>query len=229
MILKNESHNGYIAIVNGIEYPLNKKSSISIDATKGTEITIKSTKKDTVHFDIFAIILGVFTGDDTVTFINTDYNFSVENDCDCITLLDNNWNPRSQLGINACYADSNVTNESYSMPNIKKTKRKHKFIHLYVSSFFLVQLALVILCFLIDPPYICIVFFILIFFVFTLPSFKEIKRFKKATEANYVSDKLCEYAKERRNNGTNYNEDTSKTGKLIGKILDKMFKFDEDK
>ena len=165
MILKNESHNGYIAIVNGIEYPLNKKSSISIDATKGTEITIKSTKKDTVHFDIFAIILGVFTDDDTVTFINTDYNFSVENDCDCITLLDNNWNPRSQLGINACYADSNVTNESYSMPNIKKTKRKHKFIHLYVSSFFLVQLALVILCFLIDPPYICIVFFILIFFV----------------------------------------------------------------
>lgn len=229
MILKNESYNNYIAIVNGVGYKLNKKSSIRINATKGTNITIKSTKKDSVHLNILAIILGVFMGDDTVTFINTDYHFSVENDCDCITILENKWDPRSPLGINACYADSNVTNESYSMPNIKKTKRKHKFIHLFILSLLPIQLILIALCFLTDPPYLWIIIFILLFLVYTLPSFKEIKRFKNITKADNVNNKLCEYANKRRNNDLSYDEDTSKTGKIFSKILDKMFKFDEDK
>lgn len=228
MILKNNTYCDYIAVINEKEYPLDKKESINIDAQIGANITIKSTKKDSIHLDIIALILGVFSGDDTVTFVNTDYHFTVENDCECITIIDNKWNPRTQIGIYSCYADSNVTNECYTMPNIKKTRKKHRLIHLFFSSALPIELVLIILCFLTDPPYLFVILFILLFVWFTLPSFKEIKRFKKITESNYINTKLCEYANERRNNGKSYDEDMSKTGKFVGKILNKMFKFDED-
>lgn len=229
MILKNDTYCDYIAVIDEKEYPFGKNESINIDAPNDTNITIKSTKKDSVHFDIIAMILGVFSGDDTITFVNTDYQFTIENDCECITILDNKWKPRTQLVINACYSNSNVTNECYTMPNISKTRKKHKFIHLLLSSALPIQIILVILCFFVDPPYLLVLLFVLLFILFTLPSIKEIKRFKKITEPNYANSMLCKYATERRNNGESYNEDTSKTGKFVSKILNKMFKFDEDK
>lgn len=228
MILKNDDCYNYVAIVNGAEYCLNKKSSINIELESDFDIIIKRTDKDYVHLNFLDIILGVFFGDSTITKINTEYHFSVDKDCDLVTIKDNSWTPREQLTINACYADSAVVNESYTMPNIEKVRKKHRRLHLFVTSLFPVYFVLIFLCFITQPITLWIIALVLLFLVFGMPSVKEIKRFKKATAPDYVNNKLCEYADERRRKGADYNEDTSKTGKLINKALGKMFKFDEE-
>lgn len=229
MIIKNEAFNDYIVTINSIDYQLKKSTSINVDIDKGTEILVKCTSKDSVHIDIFDLLLGVFFGDSTITLLYASYRFTVNDDYETITLKENKWNPRQQISIKACYTDVAVSNESYFIPNINRTKKKHFRLHLFVTSLFPVALVLILLCFLFDATYLFLLFLAFWFLIFGLPSFKEIKRFKKVTEPSLVNEKLCAYACERRNKGDNYDEDISKTGKFIGKIMDKMFKFDEDK
>lgn len=55
------------------------------------------------------------------------------------------------------------------------------------------------------------------------------KRFKDTVKPDYINEKMCEYASERRRNGIAFCEDTSKTAKLVDKVFSKMFKPNEDK
>lgn len=228
MIIKNEAYESYIVIVNGAEHQLDKKQSININAPAGTPITIKSDKKDSIHIDLTAIFFGGVLGDSTITRITTEYTFTVD-ECDTVIINNNEWNAREQVTIRAVYADQAVTSEEYTIPNLKKIKKKHLLFHLLLMSGFPVYLILILLFVLTDAIGLWLFVFAVIFLFFGLPSIKEIRRFKKLVTPNNVNEKLCEYANERRNKGDDYNEDVSVKGKLIHKILGKMFKFDEEK
>lgn len=229
MIIKNNTANDYIAVIEGREYTLNGKSSINVLISGKTDIEIRGTQKDSVHLDFLDIILGLFMGDSTYAKINTDYHFTASEEYGYITIKDNVWYARDQLTIEACCAEEYVTNESYTMPGLRKAAKKHKLLHLLVTSLPVVPIVLIILCFISDPPALWIVLFVLWFIIYGLPSFGEIKKFRKTTKPDFVNEKLCEFASRRRTEGDSFNSDSSAMGKFMTKILDKMFKPDEDK
>lgn len=231
MKLNNSTSYNYRAIIDNREYELKGKSSIEFDCTQNTKIELKCLNKSSVHMDWLEIILmHMLLGSTTLTNIYTDYSFVIDDmSIEAITLGCNNWQPREQIRINSCYASENVSDESYSLPQLEMVRKKHKRLHLFVSNALPIGIATLVLCFFTDPPYLFLLLFALWLIVFEIPSLKEIKRFKQLMDPNYLNEKLCEYAISRRTEAITFTEDTSKTGKLIEKVIGKMFKFDEEK
>lgn len=231
MKLNNSTSYNYRAIIDNKEYELKGKTSIEFDCTQNTRIELKCLNKSSVHMDWLEIILlQMLFGSTTLTTIYTDYYFVInDTSIESITLGCNNWSPREQIKINSCYANAEVSDELYSLPQLDMVRKKHKRLHLFVSNALPIGIATLVLCFFTDPPYLFLLLFALWLIVFEIPSLKEIKRFKELMNPNYLNEKLCEYANSRRTETITFTEDTSKTGKLIEKIIGKMFRFNEEK
>lgn len=230
MKIYNNTSYKYKAIIDGKEYDFNQKSTLSFDCREHVQVVLKCRNRSSVHLNWLDIIIGVFFGDSTVATLYCDYSFQIQDCNECtITINSKAWNPREQLGIYYCYADTNITNENYIVSDISRIKRKHRNLHLFVSSLLPVGIVFLILCFLTNQPAIFIILFVFWLLIYGLPGIKEIKRFKKDTEPEYINQKLCTYANYHRKGGTNYDETTSKTGRFVSKVLNKMFKFDEEK
>lgn len=172
----------------------------------------------------------MFIGDSTITLSYCDYSFLIRN-CneEVVTLKDNIWNPRDQLSIYSCYADADVTNENYIIHDYKKLKRKHRNMHMFVTSLPVIGIVFLVLALTLDSSLPFIFCFFGWFILFPVASVKEMKRFKDVTEPDLINQTLCRYADERRKGKIFVSEDTSKTGKFFERIIGKMFKFDEEK
>lgn len=235
LTLINDTSYNYTLKINNKEYEFDRKKAVTIDYNDNDKISLISNNKSSVHLNILDIILGVFLGDSTITNLYCNYDFSIhskDNNNVTITISYNDWNPREQLKLSACYAKSEnvlITKEKYSISKLDKVRKKHKRLHLFVTSLFPVALIELILCFFLSPPILPILLLFIWAFVFGVPSIKEIKRFNEAVDEELVNNKLSEYASNRRAGSTDYDETTSKSGKLIEKALNKMFKFNEDK
>ncbi|MGN0535113.1 MAG: hypothetical protein ACI4IR_03830 [Eubacterium sp.] len=231
MKLHNKTLYNYKAVINGREFDFKKDATIELEHTKNTRIQLKCLEKSSVHLDWLSIIfLHYFFGSTTLTNIYTDYSFEIENDInETIEIKYNDWCPREQINIKSCFADADVINEEYTLPQLDRVKKKHLLLHLFVSSAPLLGIACLVLVFLTDPPALFIVLFFIWLLMFEIPGHKEIKRFKQVMKPEYLNEKMCEYAVKSRAQGVTFKEDTSKTGKFMNKIIGKMFKFDEDK
>lgn len=231
MKLYNSTLYNYRAIIDGCEYELKGRTAIEFDCTQNTKVELINLNKASVHMDWIEIIcFQMFLGSTTLSKIYTNYSFVInDTSIDTIKLDYNDWSPREQINIKSCYAQANVSQESYSLPELEKVRKKHKLLHLFVSNALPVGIAALVMCFFTDPPYLFIILFALWSLVFEIPSLKEIKRFKELMKPSYLNEKLCEYANSRRTEKFTITENTSKTGKFMGKIIGKMFKFDEDK
>lgn len=231
MKLQNSTLYNYRATIDNKEYELKGNSSIEFDCAQNTKVELTNLNKSSVHMDwIQIILLQMLFGSTTLTKIYTNYSFVInDTSVDTINLEYNNWSPREQIDISSCYAHANVSDESYSLPQLEKIRKKHKSLHLFVSNALPLGIAVLVLCFFTDPPYLFLLLFALWLIVFEIPSLKEIKRFKELMKPSYLNEKLCEYANRRRTEAITFTEDTSKTGKYIKKIIGKMFRFDEEK
>lgn len=231
MILKNSTIYNYIALINGQQYELKRSQEISFNCTENTKVQLISTEKPSVHIDwLDVIILQFLIGSSTITRIYADYAFDIiDPSVDIIELKENSWNIRTTIYIRSIYADANITNECYSLPSLEKVKKKHKRLHRYITSAWPIGLAEIIACFLTDSPYLFILLFVFWLLIFELPSLKERKRFKQVMKTDEINTKLCEYAEKRRIDPLLFTDDTSKTYKIVSKIMDKMFKFEDDK
>ncbi len=231
MKLHNKTIYNYKAIINGTEYYFNKGDIINFEYSEKTKVELKCLKKPSVHLDWLTIIfLQMFFGSTTITNIYADYSFVISSDeCEIIEIKYNDWTPREQININTCYADADVTDEEYKLPLLEKVRKKHKNLHLFISNALPLGIACLVLCFFMDPPTLFIILFIVWLLLFELPGLKEIKRFKQIMKPDLLNEKLCEYAVNRRKHNYEFNEDLSRTGKFVQKIINKMFKFDEDK
>ena len=230
MKIHNNTLYKYTAFINGREFNLNRNSIIEFECDKPIKIDLISKNKNRVFINILDVFLGLFWGGSTLTIVYCDYSFLIRN-CDIneISLKNNSWNPRDQITINSCYADIEVDEENYAIHNFNKIKKKHRNFHLFISSFLPVGIILFILCFLFTNPSVFIILFSAWLGLFGIPSFIEISRLDEFSNQAYVNQTLCRYADELRKGAVYVSEDTSKTGKFIGKILGKMFKFDEEK
>lgn len=231
MKLQNSTLYNYRATIDNKEYELKGNSSIEFDCAQNTKVELINLNKSSVHMDwIQIILLQMLFGSTTLTKIYTNYSFVInDTSIETIKLDYNDWSPREQIDIKSCYAHANVSDESYSLPQLEKIRKKHKSLHLFVSNALPIGIAVLVLCFFTDPPYLFLLLFALWLIVFEIPSLKEIKRFKELMVPSYLNEKLCEYANSRRTEAITFTEDTSKTGKYIKKIIGKMFRFDEEK
>lgn len=231
MKLQNSTLYNYRATIDNKEYELKGNSSIEFDCAQNTKVELINLNKSSVHMDwIQIILLQMLFGSTTLTKIYTNYSFVInDTSIETIKLDYNDWSPREQIDIKSCYAHANVSDESYSLPQLEKIRKKHKSLHLFVSNALPIGIAVLVLCFFTDPPYLFLLLFALWLIVFEIPSLKEIKRFKELMKPSYLNEKLCEYANRRRTEAITFTEDTSKTGKYIKKIIGKMFRFDEEK
>lgn len=231
MKLNNSTLYNYRATIDNKEYELKGNSSIEFDCAQNTKVELINLNKSSVHMDwIQIILLQMLFGSTTLTKIYTNYSFVInDTSIETIKLDYNDWSPREQIDIKSCYAHANVSDESYSLPQLEKIRKKHKSLHLFVSNALPIGIAVLVLCFFTDPPYLFLLLFALWLIVFEIPSLKEIKRFKELMVPSYLNEKLCEYANSRRTEAITFTEDTSKTGKYIKKIIGKMFRFDEEK
>lgn len=231
MKLNNSTLYNYCAIIDGREYELKGRTTIEFDCTENTKVELINLNKSSVHMDWLQIILlQMLFGSTTLTKIYTNYSFVInDTSIETIKLDYNDWSPREQIDIKSCYAHANVSDESYSLPQLEKIRKKHKSLHLFVSNALPIGIAVLVLCFFTDPPYLFLLLFALWLIVFEIPSLKEIKRFKELMKPSYLNEKLCEYANRRRTEAITFTDDTSKTGKYIKKIIGKMFRFEEEK
>ncbi len=231
MRLHNKTKYNYIAVINGKKYSFDKNDILDFEYLENTKVELKCQEKSSTHLDWLSIIaLQMFFGSTTITNIYADYSFVINSDENqVIEIVYNDWAPREQINIKACCAGTNVVNEEYRLPELGKIKKKHRNFHHFVSNALPLGIACLVFCFLTDPPILFIILFIVWLLMFEFPSLKEIKRFKQIADPKYLNDKLCEYAINKRQYGFNHNEDVSKTGKFMQKIIKKMFKFDEDK
>ena len=231
MKLHNKTIYNYKAMINGNEYSFDKGDIIDFEYSENTVVELKCLKKPSVHLDWLQIIfLQMFFGSTTITNIYADYSFVINsNEYEIIEINNNDWNLKEQININTCYADVGVTDEEYKLPSLKKVRKKHKNFHLFVSNALPLGIGCFVLCFFTDPPTPFIILFIVWLLMFELPGIKEIKRFKQIMKPDFLNEKLCEYAENKRKHIFESDRDLSKTGKFAIKIINKMFKFDEDK
>lgn len=165
-----------------------------------------------------------------VTILYPDYSFKAfNNNNETIIINDNNWHLREQLSFNACYAEGEIADEKFTISDLQKTRKKHRNLHLFLTSLFPVGLIILLLCFFLESQGVLIFLFIIWALVFEIPSIKEICKFSKNTDIAFMNQKLCEYADKRRKGIKCPDTGNSKSGKLISKILNKMFRFDEEK
>lgn len=229
MELYNSTKYKYRAIVNGRSFNLNGRSSIFFDCPIGTKVELLALDKPSVHIDwLEVLIFHWFFGSSTVTKIYTDYSFVVDNPCiEKINLDNNDWPVRLQITVKAPYIKEPVSNEKYLLSEFDKIKKKHRNLHLFVSSAWPLGAAALAMCFIADPPYLFIFLFLLWILVFAVPSLKEIKRFNEVMQNGFINDKLCEYAAKRRTGDFLSTDDTSRTGRFVTKMLKKLFKDDK--
>lgn len=229
MKIYNNTSNRYIAFVNGREYFLNRKAFIEFDCNGPTKVDLIPQHKNRVFLNILDLFLEMFIGDSTLTLAYCRYSFLITNcNQEVIELKNSIWNPRDQLTIYSCYANTDVANEYYEIHNFQKLKRKHSNMHIFVTSLPVIGILLLALALIFYPGIPFFIAFIGWFFLFPFSSVKEMKRFKEVTEPNLINQTLCHYADELRKGKVFVSEDTSKTGKFAEKILGKMFKFDEE-
>ena len=231
MKLNNSTLYNYRAIIDNKEYELKGRTTIEFDCSENTKVELINLNKSSVHMDWLQIILlQMLFGSTTLTKIYTNYSFVInDTSIETIKLDYNDWSPREQIDISSCYAHANVSDESYSLPQLEKIRKKHKSLHLFVSNALPIGIAVLVLCFFTDPPYLFLLLFALWLIVFEIPSLKEIKRFKELMVPSYLNEKLCEYANSRRTEKATLTDNTSKTSTFKEKIIGKMFKFDEEK
>lgn len=231
MRLHNSTSYSYLAIIDGREYELKGRTTIEFDCAQNTKVELRSLNKSSVHMDWIEILcFQMFLGSTTLTKIHTDYSFVInDTSIDTIKINNNDWSPREQVNIKSCYADTNVSEEIYSLPQLDRVRKKHKMLHLFISNAFPLGIAALVMCFFTDPPYLFIILFAIWLLIFEIPSLKEIKRFKQLMKPSYLNEKLCEYANSRRAEKFTFTENTSKTSRFMEKVIGKMFKFDEDK
>lgn len=231
MEIKNKTGYKY-KIRNGeFEHYLNNDSSVSFNYEAGTKIELICLEKPYVHINWFdVILLQMFFGSTTLTRIFADYSFVVDDSSiNSIELKYNDWPIREQININSCYANEEVLYEEYSLPQLKRVQKKHRRLHMFISNALPIGVGTLLACFLADPPYLFIFFFIIWLLAFELPALKEIKRFKQIMKPELLNEELCKYASKRRVEPLVFTDDTSKTSKFINKIFSKMFKFGDDK
>ncbi len=237
--ISNTTAYNYDVFSNGQYYgAIGLKNTICISTnSERADITLVSKGKGSSHIQFLAVIFGFFVGDSTTTKIFCDYSFSVYNTGNenvNVVLKYNDWSPREQLDFNTVYAvseNAQIADYSYVMKDYERIAKKHKRLHLFVTSFILPELLLLALCFIFRQEVVILIsaIFILLFLLaFTIPSLKEISRFKEATVEPYVNEKLIQYAISRRTGKGKVNEDTSATGKVVNSIMNKLFKLDED-
>lgn len=231
MELYNSTLYNYQAIINGVSYDLKSRSSIFFDCENNASVELKCLNKSFVHIDWISIItMHMLFGSSTITGIYANYSFVIKDaGVDKIKLSYNDWSLRDQIEIKACYADSNIYDEKYTLPSLEKVRKKHKMFHSLISNALPIGLILLILSITSKSHVLFIALFAIWLLAFELPSLKEMKRFKDTVKPDYINKKMCEYASERRHNGIAFCEDTSKTAKLVDKVFSKMFKPNEDK
>lgn len=237
LTIKNRTSYQLDILINSNTYKLkNGNDVLSVEVpNENVEILLKNNKKSFVHLNFLDILLGLFFGDSTYAVLYYDYRFSVkeQNEGDVqIEILCNDLILRPQLALKSCYAKSKsavIEDIDYFAPSLDKIKRKHKMLHLFAASLLLVGLALFVLLFLVSPPFFIFFLIAIWLFIYAVPSFKEIRKFKKDTNPECASRNLKESAQKSRNAEDSEYETSSKTGKLFVNIINKMFKFDEDK
>ncbi len=235
IIIRNNTNFSFSAVCEENAYQLTDKNTVAIfSPLDETTILFEIQKKDSVAIDVLDIILGMFLGDSTTTKVYCDSIIKVKKLNDeniTIVLNENLWHPREQADfLSACATSENgeITDLHFNAKNIEKTRKKHKRLHLFVTSLLPVGIILflgfLIFCYELTAASLFILFFFFWFIIFGYPSVKEIKRFKELSDPNFINEKMLEHSKYRREHGTDFYDDNSKTGKIISKILDKMFK-----
>lgn len=236
IIIRNNTIYPFTVFSENNRYDLSKKLTVAVSTcSDNAKLLFEIQKKDSVIIDIVDVSLGLFAGDSTSTCVHCDYEIEVNKlsgETVIITLEECRWAARTQVHfISACAAPQNgeIIYESYNPKNLEKTRKKHKRIHSFVTSLLPLGIILFACIFIFSPPAASILFFFFWALIFAFPSFKEIKRFKELSDPNLINEKLTAHAKYRREHGEDFFDWDSRTDKFFKKILDKMFKPEEDK
>lgn len=225
MELYNSTVYDYTVLVNGAKYELKGLSSIFFNCTENTKVQLKSKEKNSVNIDwLDIILLKMIFGTSTLTNIYPDYSFVIENpDIEKLTLKYNDWNPDGNVFLKSCCTSIAMKNEEYKIENIEELRKKHRVRHILITSAIPLDIVLLIIGYFTDSPYLFIFLFLLFLILFTIPSFKEIHRFKKLLNADYFNKKLIETGIQRRADGF-----AVKNNPLTNKIVKKLFKFERE-
>lgn len=226
MEIYNSTIYDYTAFVNGTKYELKGLSSICFHCTENTKVELISKKQNSVKIDWLDIILfKMIFGTSSVTNIYPDYSFEINNAfIDKITLEYNDFSPANNVSISACCTSIEMKDEEYKIINIDKLKKDHRIRQLLITSALPVDIVFLILIFIIESSSEVVIILALFLLFFTIPSFREIHRYKKIMKAEELNEKLLLNGIQRRKNGFKF-EDNS----FSGKIVKKLFNIGKDK
>lgn len=216
----------FSVIYKNQEYSTKNKDSIFLEIDDNDrKIYIKNNSKSSVSLDWLDIFLEMFYGESTTTSIYSDYSFEILSNENCeITIKENDFiiNDRMKY-LSFCAVSDNALlgNDCFITGDTSKLIKKHRKLHLFLLSGLPLYILVAILALVFDYSLFWI--FIMIFLLFTLPSIKQRKKFKKYLESPIALEALQKNVIGFRTE-KNYEEKImTKTDKFFFKLFEKLF------
>lgn len=220
--------NNTSVIYKGNEYGFNSDGVLFIDMDDDDKtLYVKNPVSSSVSVSIIDVILELFAGDSMVTVIRPDYSFDMLSSDNSEILLKENEKEFHFGNIKfksfcAVSQGASLGNDKFIIKDIDKIAKKHKKLNLLVMSGLPLYIFIALLAVLITPSLFWV--YIFIFLIFTVPSIKSSRNFKKTVTQENIIKSLTD-------NVTGYRTDEnyeinkmSKSAKFMFKIFDKLFR-----
>lgn len=215
-------------IYKGNEYRFNSDDILFIDIDDNDKtLYVKNPIGSSVSVSLIDVILELFAGDSMITIIRPDYSFEILSNNNCEIFLKENEKEFHFGNIKfksfcAVSQGANLGNDRFIIKDLDKVRKKHRKMNFFVMSGLPFYILIALLALTISTNLLWV--FILIFIIFTIPSIKSRKNFKKSVTQDNVIKTLCDNVTGYRTDENYDIKNMSKSGRFMFKIFEKLFK-----
>ncbi|MCD7722782.1 MAG: hypothetical protein LUH82_02360 [Clostridiales bacterium] len=199
-IFNNSTFDNIQIVFNDKEYKLsNEQKLLAINTDSKTHIKLMILDKNSFKFSLPAILTNSFTHKDSWCFIKCNLELDIETENEICEIELNNicseYKKRyifESFSVNA--KDAQITNIIYSQTDTADIVKKHKLFNLLLTSF----LPIILISFVISivgQDILCFFTGLFGFFVFTVPSLADIKKFNKICKNSDIAQTVLKSAK----------------------------------
>ncbi len=231
-IINKTKYKELIIVYNGMEFLSKKDETVTLDIMPdNSKIELLLTEKNMVLLNLlFAIIDGFVDGESVTNSLYCDATIHIASQpsFDTIILKDLEYrdDKNGYIYESVCTKDDGITkNISYSLRNTDKARKKALFYYKFVVSWLPVIIVLLGYYLLFKGNILTIFASLLIFFVFTIPSWRKAYKVKKYYSTEYANQVLLNYI-DKQNSEEKNDLNVPKDGlwKSVYKTLDFLFK-----
>lgn len=232
-IINQTSYKQLIIVYNGVEFLSKRDETISLNILPNdSKIELLLSEKNTVILNLlFAIIDGFVDGESVINSLYCDATIHVASQSSNNTIILKDLEYRDDkngyIYESVYIIDDGITKKvSYNLKNTDKARKRALFYYNFVVSWLPIIVVLLGYYLLFKGNILAVFASLLIFVVFTIPSWRKASKVKKHYSTEYANQVLLDYADKQNFNEENnsFNVPNDFLGKSLYKTLDFLFK-----